>query len=184
MSYEQIKLAYGVAYSSSTTGYIGAVLITDYKGFPLEFRYTDPIIPTKIQHVLYGEGLEKYVKLDVITDSLIKVLSSKISVLLVQDDDLLEYKTDSIVIIRVSATKAPPLSQPGELSNVKKSEYLLQTSHSNNPVRIQFNPDFDCEGEKFSYVINMLAEAGNFMDVEEPLDRVYKTLELVCNQEV
>lgn len=183
MSAENIKLAYGVVNSSNMGGYIGAALITDYKGFPLEFRYTDPIIPTKIQQVLYGEGLEKYVKVDVILDSLLKALSGKINLLLIQDDHLLEYKSEDLVIIRVSSTKTPPLSMPGEISNVKKSEYLLQISHANNPVRLQFNPHFNCESERFSQIIETLTEAGNFMDIDEPINRVYKTIELICSQE-
>lgn len=182
MNYENIKLAYGVAYSSSSNGYLGAVLITDYKGFPLEFRHTDPIVPTKIQQVLYGQGLDKYVKVDVILDSLIKVLSSRINILLVQDEDLLEYQTDNSIIIRVSSTKSPPLSNPGELSKVKNSEYLLQVSHSNNPVRLQFSSHFNCESEEFDSIIETLTEAGRYMDIDEPLNRVYKTLELVCGQ--
>jgi len=184
MTFENIKLAYGIAGSSNTNGYIGAVLITDFKGFPLEFRYTDPIIPTKIQQMLYGKGLEKYIKLDVITDSLLRILSNKVSVLLVQDEDLLNYKTDSVVIIRISSTKAPPLSQAGDINEVKKSEYLLQTSQANHPVRLQFSPNFECTGEKFDNIINTLTEAGEFMDIDEPLGRVYKTLELICSQEV
>ncbi|MDD3013769.1 MAG: hypothetical protein PHC34_08720 [Candidatus Gastranaerophilales bacterium] len=184
MNFENIKLAYGIANTSSTNGYIGAILITDYKGFPLEFRYTDPIIPTKIQQMLYGKGLEKYVKLDVITDSLLRILSNRVSVLLVQDEDLLNYKTDNIVIIRVSSTKAPPMASSGELSEVKKSEYLLQIAQSNHPIRLQFSPNFECVGERFESIIKSLIEAGEFMDIDEPLGRVYKTLELICNQEV
>ena len=53
MGNENVKLAYGIAYSSSAKGYLGAILITDFKGFPLEFKYTDPIVPTKIQQILY-----------------------------------------------------------------------------------------------------------------------------------
>lgn len=183
MNYEHIKLAYAVSYASNTSGYIGAVLITDYKGFPLEFRYTDPIIPTKIQQVLYGQGLDKYIKLDVITDSLIKVISNKAGILLVQDDDLLEFNSDYMAIIRISSTKLPPLSSPGTINEVKKSEYLLQTSHSNNPLRIQFNRAFICEGERFNSIIEILTEAGNFMDIDEPLNRVYKTIELIGNKD-
>ena len=184
MDYHQIKLAYGITYTSNVNGYIGAILITDYKGFPLEFRYTDPIVPTKIQQVLYGEGLEKYVKLDVVTDSLIKALSGRTPILLVQDEDLLEYKSDSTTIVRISSTKSTPLSQPGELSFVKKNEYLLQTSHAAAPIRLQFGHDFNCEGEGFNSIIESLSEAGNFMDINEPVDRVYKTIELICSQEV
>jgi hypothetical protein len=183
MSQENIKLSYGAAFSSNGSGYLGAVLITDYKGFPIEFRYTDPIVPTKIQQVLYGEGLEKYVKLDVILDSLLKVVSNRVNVLLVQDDDLLQYNADNVTIIRISSTKSPPLSGPGDISKVKNSEYLLQISHANNPVRLQFSPNFNCEGEAFTSIINSLTEAGNFMDIDEPLNRVFKTLELICSKE-
>jgi len=184
MSVENVKLAYGIAYSSSSKGYLGAILITDYKGFPLEFRYTDPIVPTKIQQVLYGEGLEKYLKIDVITDSLIKALSQDISVLFVEDEDILSYKNSKIPIVRLSSTKASPLSAAGDYQKVKKNEVLLQTSHAKCPIRLLFKEDFECDGSAFSSIVEMLVDAGKFMDVDEPLSRVQKTLELICNQEI
>jgi hypothetical protein len=184
MSTENVKLAYGIAYSSNAKGYLGAVLITDYKGFPLEFRYTDPIMPTKIQQVLYGEGLEKYLKIDVITDSLIKVLSQDISVLFVEDEDILSYKNSKIPIVRLSSTKSAPLSAAGDYQKVKNNEVLLQTSHAKCPVRLLFKENFECEGAAFDSIVNMLVDAGKFMDVDEPLARVQKTLELICNQEI
>jgi len=183
MNLDNIKIAYGGTFTSSSNGYNGAILITDFKGFPLEFRYTDPIIPTKIQQVLYGKGLERYIKIDVILDSLIKAMSSKSQVLIVQDEDMLDYKCDSVYIVRLSPTKSQPLSQIGELSQVKKSEYLLQTGHATSPIRVQLSLDFNCESEQFDSIIQMLTEAGNYMDVDEPLTRVYKTLELICSQE-
>ncbi len=183
MNVDNIKLAYGGTYTSSSNGYNGAILITDFKGFPLEFRYTDPIIPTKIQQVLYGKGLETYIKIDVILDSLIKAMSSKSQLLIVQDEDMLDYKTDSITIVRLSPTKSQPLSQIGEISQVKKSEYLLQTSHAASPLRVQFSLDFNCDSEQFESIMQILTEAGKYMDVDEPLVRVYKTLELICSQD-
>lgn len=184
MAVDNVKLAYGIAYSSATRGFLGAVLITDYKGFPLEFRYTDPIVPTKIQQVLYGEGLEKYLKIDVITDSLIKALSSDINVLFVEDEDILAYKNSKIPIVRLSSTKASPLSAAGDYQKVKNNEIILQTSNAKTPVRLLFPESYECEGDAFNSIVNMLVEAGKFMDVEEPLARVQKTLELVCNQEI
>lgn len=181
---ENTRLAYGIAYSSASKGYLGAILITDYKGFPLEFRYTDPIVPTKIQQVLYGEGLERYLKIDVITDSLVKALSKDISVLFVQDEDLLEYKGKEIPIVRLSSTKTSPLSGPGDFQKIKSNEILLQTSHAQNPIRLLFKSGFNCEGEEFETIIDKLVKAGDFMDVDEPLGRVQKTLELICEQKL
>ncbi len=184
MSSEITKLAYGITLSSSTKGYLGAILITDYKGFPLEFRYTDPIVPTKIQQVLYGEELEKYLKIDVITDSLVKALSEDISILFVQDEDLLEYKAKDILILRLTPTQSAALSNPGNYEKIKENEVLLQTAHAKAPVRLLFREDFECEGEKFDRVIDKLVKAGSFMDVDEPLVRVQKTLDLVCEQKL
>ena len=184
MAAENVKLAYAVAYSSSSKGYLGAILITDYKGFPLEFRYTDPIVPTKIQQVLYGEGLEKYLKIDVITDSLIKALSQDISALFIEDEDILTYKNAKIPIVRISSTKASPLSAVGDFQKIKKNEVLLQTSHAKCPVRLLFAENFECESAVFDSIVNMLVVAGHFMDVDEPIARVQKTLELICNQEI
>jgi len=183
MNAEDIKIGYAVSYSSSTNGYLGAVLIADYRGFPVEFRYTDPITPTKIQQVLYGQGLEKYIKVDVIMDSLLRVLSNGIDLLFVQDEDLLRYKSDMVNIIRVSATKAAPLSEQGAIANVKGKEFLLQTSHSSNPVRLQFQDDFDCDGNEFQRIVETLTEVGKYIDVDEPLNRVYKSIELICAKE-
>ncbi len=184
MNDENTKLAYGITLSSSTKGYLGAILITDYKGFPLEFRYTDPIVPTKIQQVLYGEGLEKYLKIDVIADSLVKALSADISVLFVQDEDLLEYKGKDVLLLRLTPTQSAPLSNPGDIQRIKKNEVLLQTAHAKAPVRLLFREDFECEGDVFREVIDKLLKAGTFMDVDEPLCRVQKTLDLVCEQKI
>ena len=184
MNHENVKLAYGITHSSNSKGYLGAILITDYKGFTLEFRYTDPIIPTKIQQVLYGEGLEKYLKVDVITDSLVKALSEDISILFVQDEYLLEYKGKDVLMLRLSSTNAAPLANPGDYEKIKKNEFLLQTAHAQNPVRLLFKNDFNCEGEAFEAVIDKLVKAGDFIDVDEPLARVQKTIELICEQKI
>jgi len=176
-----INLGYATTFISNANGYLGAVLITDFKGFPLEFRYTDPIVPTKVQQILYGKGLEKYLKTDVILNSIINAVSSKIDVLIVQDEAILQHKIEDMPIIRLSTTKTPPLSEAGEYKEVKQHEYLLQTSIAKNPVRIQFNKEFNYEAN-FDNLIEQLTEVGTFIDIDEPLERVNKSLEAICTQ--
>ena len=100
MTNSNLKIGYVIT-TSTNLGYLGAILVSDEKGFPLEFQYTDPILPTKLQKVLYGNSLEKYLKVDVILDNLLKVLSNKVDLLIVKDEQLLEahnLKTDIISI--------------------------------------------------------------------------------------
>jgi hypothetical protein len=40
--------------------HIGAILVTDQIGVPLEFKYTEPVVATKLHRILYGTVLEKY----------------------------------------------------------------------------------------------------------------------------
>lgn len=42
-------------------GYVGALLVTDLAGVPLEFRATHPVKPTAIQRTLYGTTLEPHI---------------------------------------------------------------------------------------------------------------------------
>ena len=39
---------------------MGGLLLTDESGIPLDFRYVEPITPTKLQAVLYGKALESH----------------------------------------------------------------------------------------------------------------------------
>lgn len=184
MKQDKIKLAYTVVNSSKQGGYIGAILVTDIKGFPLEFRYSDPIAPTKIQKVLYGQGLDKYVKTDVILDSLLKVISERIDILIINDDTLLHYAQTPVNKVKIAPTSLDAFPEVGTLSKTKDCEFLIQTSYSTKPIRVQFPDDFDCEGEEFVEIIELLQSAGKFMDLDEPISRVEKTLELICKEEV
>jgi len=38
--------------------HIGGILVVNQSGLPIEFKYTDPVIPTQLQKILYGKSLE------------------------------------------------------------------------------------------------------------------------------
>ena len=50
--------------------HMGAILITNRIGVPLEFKYTEPVVATKLHKILYGSVLEKYLHETVIRDRL------------------------------------------------------------------------------------------------------------------
>lgn len=177
------KIAFVTMKNVASGGCLGAVLITDEKGFPIEFRYTEPIIPTKIQKVLYGGGIEKYIKVDVILDSLLKVLSSNYNALVVDDEVLLDYK-EAKNIVKVSVAKAPSLSAKGQTQKLSDNECLLQVALSQEPMRLQLPRGVKCEGETFEPLKQILTDVGENIDLIEPLDRVRKSVDLVCKREI
>src|SRR5664280_540517 len=67
----------------------GAFLLTDMDTKPVEFRCTNPIRPTTLQTVLYGQMLQRHLMVELIGVPLVNSLKQPPSVILVQEPDLL-----------------------------------------------------------------------------------------------
>lgn len=190
MKPEAIKLGYLAITSPVPNVYIGGLMVTDHRGLPLEFRYSEPIHPTKIQQVLYGQVLSQYIKREVILDTLLKSIEHKFKCLLVEDEHMLEIPAKGYSILRISETKSPPLGEVGKSEEIGTGELLLQTTPEGSPVRIQFSPADLSAGNGESEEgagparkpYEILVEAGAFMDVQEPMKRVNKALEIICQE--
>ncbi|MEW5821485.1 MAG: hypothetical protein AB1782_14935, partial [Cyanobacteriota bacterium] len=178
---DKVKISY-MGFSSPTSNtYMGGIMVCDEKGFPVEFRYSEPIKPTNVQSVLYGKSLEKYIKIDVISETLLKSISTSVEIMVVHDEYVLEHDFSSnYTIIKISPTKSPPLSDPGDNIKIKDREYLLQTIPNSHPLRIQFSSAMKLDEVKIKSALDVLGQAGQTMDIEEPLSRVYRALELIC----
>jgi hypothetical protein len=76
-------------------GFVSALMVTDDKGYPLEFRATTPIRPTLVQKTLYGKQMEHYVGVELCGKTLIGQSSRKPTVFLVPNEKLLEIASHS-----------------------------------------------------------------------------------------
>ena len=54
-----------------TGGYVGGYLVTNAWGRPLEFRLSSAVQPNKVQQILYGESLQRYLCGELIGKTLI-----------------------------------------------------------------------------------------------------------------
>lgn len=72
---EKIKIGY-FASQKNEEQYIGGIMITDHLSIPLEFKYTEPIRPTRIHKIIFGKVLEKYIGDDVIKKNLFKEIKN------------------------------------------------------------------------------------------------------------
>ncbi|MDX2085877.1 MAG: hypothetical protein SFZ03_10880 [Candidatus Melainabacteria bacterium] len=206
------RLAYLLIISPMPNVYVGGAMVTDSRGLPVEFRYTEPIQPSKIQQILYGKVLPQYIKREVIQETLIKSLETQFQLLLVQDDLLLDYPAKGYSILRISETKAAPLGVAGSFQDLSEAECLLQTSAESSPVRVQQalvrnpvagsktaephteaanaaavaekQPEEVLAGGRSALVEKawLLVELGSAMDVYEPMGRVERALETICKE--
>ena len=71
-------------------GYITALMITDNRGYPLEFKATTPVRPSLVQKTLYGDKLEHYISVELCGKQLVKQSGRKPKIILVPDKKLLD----------------------------------------------------------------------------------------------
>src|SRR5712691_10914940 len=76
-------------------GLVGAFMVTDERGYPLEFRATTAVRPTAVQRALYGDSLEPYVGTEIVGNRLIQNAQRQPSSVLVPDTRLLDIQNTS-----------------------------------------------------------------------------------------
>jgi hypothetical protein len=159
---DQLRLGYLLMSMPLPNTYVGGLMVTDYRGLPVAFQYTEPIQPNSIQQILYGQVLSRYIKQEVIFDTLMGSLQEELHCLLVSDDQLLgatlSAKTVSKPgskikalppIVRISEpSSANRLNSAGAVSLQAPGDCLLQPTAEANPVRLQWAVTTTNEGGK------------------------------------
>lgn len=202
MKPQETRLGYLIVGTPVPNVYIGGLMVVDGRGLPLEFRYTEPIQPSKIQQVLYGSALSRFIKTEVILGTLLNSVENKPQVLVVSDDTFL-IKTPALegfTVTRLMETRLPSLRPVGILEKVGAAEFLLQLTPDGSPVRVQLPvehpsavaadtpsslPDKSTAAENPQALLpfyDLLLETGRFMDILEPMQRVEKALAMLCQE--
>lgn len=173
---ESPRLAYFVAMKEGGS-YLGGLLLTDASGIPLDFRYTEPITPTKLQSVLYGKALEPHLKEEVIQKTLLKELKGTPDLFILQPTELAGgWNADTrCPALAVQKTQEAPLSRAGEVFRVSQREVLVQINEGAAPLRVIFANSVDLPAQDEAAL--KLLEAGYHMDLAEPLERVVAALQ-------
>lgn len=158
--------------------YIGGIMVTDHQSIPVEFKYTEPIRPTRIHKIIFGKVLEKYIGEDVIKKNLLKEIKQVPSILFVTELELLgEDPVNRVPMVALQTTTLPGLSAVGEFQRVKDKEIIVQPSTSKNPLKMTF---FSPEPDVQERVMNILRSFIDKVDIYEPFARVDTALSALC----
>jgi hypothetical protein len=179
---DSLKLAYFVAMKEGAS-YLGGLLLTDTSGIPLDFRYTEPITPTRLQSVLYGKALEPHLKEEVIQKTLLKELKATPDLFILPPADMAGgWNGDTrCPALALQKTQEAPLARIGETFRVSPREVLLQAAEGAAPLRVIFAHTVELAGQE--QAIQKLLEAAYHMDPVEPLERVYAALQTLVHPE-
>ncbi|HEY3331293.1 MAG TPA: hypothetical protein VGK19_14790 [Capsulimonadaceae bacterium] len=183
-------VGYLVSMAISDNVFMGGAMVTDAFGLPMEFRYTEPVKATKLQRVLYGEVLEKYIQTDVILANILDNLEQKPPVFIVSDPQFLPaVEAKGRAAIWLGESRAAPLAEVGATTTVAEDEVLVQLTSTGSPVRVRFSvsparPDSSgiSRASRQAELLKVLVDAGKSMDVLEPMRRVDKALKMLWDE--
>lgn len=170
--------------SQNTLGYLvidgaeaqlrGIALITDSRGIPIDFRYTDLIRPKKLERILYGDAWNTYFKQEIILESILEAVEAP-SIWICQDNELLNPLRTLSKVKTVLLEESPhvPLDAPGSMENTADpGVFLLQADPHGSPLRAEF-PE-STRSDEVQQVGSMLTDYAATMNLLEPFSRLQR----------
>lgn len=177
--------------STNTLGYIiiegsetlirGAALVTDAKGFPVDFVRTEPLRPDQLARILYGESFGKYAKEKLILESLLDAVETDPQLWICNDIDILTPLRENSRIKTVLLDESPhvPLDAAGHIeATADPGVFLIQAEPNGNPLRAQFPQGV--RPEEVQQTAAVLTEAAATMNVLEPFTRLGKAINFLA----
>jgi hypothetical protein len=143
----------------------------------VDFRYTEPITPTRLQSILYGKSLEPHLKEEVIQKTLLKELKTPPDLFIISATELAGgWSGDAkYPVLAVQKSQESSLGKAGEVFRAGPRELLIQLVEGAAPLRVLFAASV--EGAAQEQAVVKLVEAGYHMDLTEPLERVTAALQ-------
>jgi hypothetical protein len=157
----------------------GAALVADQRGIPEDFRYTEPVRPTKLERILYGGALDIYLREEVILDNLLGAIERKPSMWLVDSDELIQpvQKITRLPAIAVEASRRAPLEHSGQIEpTTENGVFIFQADNISAPLRLTVSEDNVAKMAQFA---QLLQTAAADMELMEPFVRMSRAIEAV-----
>lgn len=181
MNAPKMTVGYVLSLGMAENVFMGGAMVTDAHALPLEFRYTEPVRATKLQRVLYGDVLEKYIQCDVIAGNLVSRMEHKPDVVIVADANLLPALDSSKhKVVMLSGSRTNPLKEYGAQQDINETEFYLQLTDSGSPARVRMASTGD--PSRKADIARILSECGRTMDLLEPLARVETAVRMLWDE--
>ena len=161
--------------------HMGAILVTNEIGVPLEFKYTEPVTATKLHKILYGSVLEKHLHETVIRDRLCQEIRSAPDFFITSYDEkeFLGSVADR-EMVAVQKYSLPPGDLSGPFSRIREREAIVELEDEAVFLRLAFSTPNEAVQQNIAV---WLQEIARTMDILEPLDRIVSALTSMCGEE-
>jgi hypothetical protein len=158
--------------------HIGAILVTNQIGVPLEFKYTEPVVATKLHKILYGSVLERYLHETVLRDRLGKEVRTSPNYFIspYNEKEFLGPIADR-EMMAVQKYATPPGELSGPFNRIREREAIVELEEESLFLRLAFSTADETIQHN---MVAWLQEMARTMDVLEPLDRIMSALTSLC----
>lgn len=157
----------------------GAFLLTDGDTKPLEFRCTNPIRPTSLQTVLYGQMLNAHLMVELIGLPLVNSLKQPPTMILVQEPDLLGLRQRvSVPVLQITKESAIAIDGNGDGGRKRNAVLCIRAIRpycSRCSTRIR---------QRYFGQYTRFDKGVQPVDLLEPFQRVLTALEQVHQQKI
>ena len=177
-----VKIGYIDIHGDPRAGWIGGALVTDRVGVPVEFRHTELVNPGRVQKILYGRSLERFLKCESLAKCLLNDLENKPELLVVPDGEYyMLSRTFNFPFVQLSKAAKEPLQKHGETVDVSETEALVQIASVREPLRIKVDRK---NAPAMASLKTLIADLGRTMDLIEPMSRVQAALKEILTDMV
>ncbi len=159
--------------------YIGGILVIDATGIPLDFKYTEPIIPSPLQEAIYGKSLNSHIKQKLIAKELFKELSGTLPICFTDIEDV--NLAGQFVKFAVGLAETMLLAdlKLGEYKQIKQNEYIMLAKEHKNPVRLVFQ---DLPPSKILNGLEIAKQIAININITEPFLRIKNAFDIICSR--
>ncbi|NWG12075.1 MAG: hypothetical protein HXY20_00900 [Acidobacteria bacterium] len=154
--------------------HIGGMLVTNSIGVPLEFKYTEPVTVSRLQKILYGMVLDRYLQETLLRECLARELSCDPEYF-ITDFEGKEYlgTLAGREMIAIQEVKSKPAGSPASRTRTRESIVEIEDGPM---LRVAFSTSDEAVRQA---VIGWLKGIAKTMDVLEPIERVKTALRTI-----
>ena len=157
--------------------FIAAWMVTDGRGYPLEFRATTPVRPSLVQKTLYGAKLEHYIGIELCGQQLIQQSQRKPALVLVPETWLLDL-ADAVEVDMAAIWRAGESLKADEEETDRGVRGTVSGANSSVVYQMKL-ADSSLEGDR----LEQLEQCASSFDVVEAFERMRTALELLAKED-
>jgi len=166
--------------TESGDGYIGALLVTDPNGMPLEFRVTHPVKPTAIQKPLYGESLEPYIGVVLCGRQLVASSEAHPQIVFVTSEFMLDLRKEASIPVVYIRDAGHAIEVVSEGADRRPSGHVKPGGTAFKPlILVGHELDF----EAFDHIRGRVETLTSRLDLMEPFTRTAEALKVLTKQD-